>query len=318
MSRPSKYHSRFPWLHSRAQPLAAIALTWLLLVSPVSAESWTISTVAGTGEPDDNGNSGVATDINVGDPFGVVFGPDGALYVTEVRNHRVRRVDLQTNTISTIAGNGEQGYSGDGGPATRAAMNEPYEVRFDRRGNLLVVEMQNHIVRRIAKRNGVITTVAGTGQQGFAGDGGPATGAQFSRPHSIALDSDDNIYVADIGNHRIRRIDNRTGVVTTIVGSDTPRLPTDGVTAGKNSILGPRALFVEGSTLWIALREGHSIWRMDLESLVLSHLAGSGTKGYSGDGASARRARFNGPKGIAVAENRVAVVDTGESGDSSY
>ena len=210
-------------------------------------------TVCGTGQPENNGDAGTGTDMNVGDPFGVEIGPDGALYVTEVRHHRVRRLDLQSGQLTTVVGCGRKGYSGDGGPATQAELNEPYEVRFDQQGNMYFVEMQNHVIRKVAAKTGVISTIAGTGQAGYGGDGGPAVAAMFNRPHSIALDGRGNLYVADIGNHRIRRIDLQTGIVDTIAGDGGKRLPRSGQSARGSSVLGPRALMVDGTTLWVAL-----------------------------------------------------------------
>jgi DNA-binding beta-propeller fold protein YncE len=267
--------------------------------------------VAGSGAADNNGDAGPALQTNVGDPFGVVIGPDGALYITEVRHHRVRRLDLNSGQLTTVAGCGEKGYAGDGGPAVAARMNEPYEVRFDRDGNLLVVEMQNHLVRRVDRQTGAISTFAGTGKRGFGGDGGPATAAQFNQPHSIALDRAAAVYVADIGNHRIRRIDPASGMVETIAGNGDRRMPHDGQPARGRPILGPRALYIDGDTLWIALREGHSIWRMNLADGILHHVAGIGAPGYSGDGGPATAAKLNGPKGIAVdAQGNIFVADT--------
>jgi streptogramin lyase len=278
--------------------------TSILLLSSVlcllsSVHAGTIDTVAGDGTPQ-----------SVGQPFGVEIGPDGALYICEVQNHRVRRLDLKSGHLTTVAGSGQKGYAGNGGPATKAQLNEPYEVRFDRAGNLLFVEMRNHIVRRVDAKSGTITTVAGTGKQGFGGDGGPATAAQLSIPHSIALDREDNLYIADIGNHRIRRVDAKTGLITTVAGNGEKVQPVAGQAAGK-PMIGPRALFIEGGTLWIALREGHSVWKMDLASGVLAHVAGTGQKGSSGDGGPADKATLDGPKGIAIGPDKsVYVVDT--------
>jgi DNA-binding beta-propeller fold protein YncE len=270
-----------------------------------------VDSVAGTGAPENNGDAGNALSINIGDPFGVAAGPDGALYVTEVRNHRVRRLDMKSGELTTVAGCGDKGYSGDGGPAIEAKMNEPYEIRFDRDGNMVVVEMQNHIVRRIDKKTKTISTIAGTGRKGFRGDGKRATEAQFNQPHSIAIDRGGAIYIADIGNHRIRRVDPKSGVVETIAGSSERRLPKEGQRARGNPILGPRALYIEGNNLWIALREGHSIWRIDLADGILHHVAGTGQAGYSGDGGPALEATLNGPKGIAVdPRGNVVVADT--------
>lgn len=276
-----------------------------------SLAAQTIDTVAGTGQPENNGDSGPATKTNINQPFGVEIGPDGALYICEVGHHRVRRLDLKSGELTTVAGNGTKGYSGDGGLATKAQLNEPYEVRFDKDGNMLFVEMQNHLVRKVDAKTGTIRTVAGTGKAGFGGDGGPATKAQFSSPHSIALDDDGNLYIADIANHRIRRVDAKTGLVMTIAGNGEKKPPTDGAAAAGKPLIGPRALFIQEGTLWIALREGHSVWQMNLADGVLQHVAGTGKKGFSGDGGPAKDATFDGPKGIALdAQGNIYVVDT--------
>jgi DNA-binding beta-propeller fold protein YncE len=293
----------------------SVFAAWLVgICSTVIANHPLIVSVAGTGRPENNGDSGPAASVNIGLPFGVEIGPDGALYVTEVGNHRVRRLDISAGRLTTVAGCGKRGYSGDGGPALDAELNEPYEVRFDSAENMYLVEMKNHVVRRVDGQTGTISTVAGTGRQGFGGDGGPAVKALFNQPHSIALDGKGFLYVADIGNHRIRRVDLNTGMIESIAGNSQRRLPQDGQVARGNPILGPRALFVDGDTLWIALREGHSIWRMDLADGILHHIAGTGQAGYAGDGRRALEAKFNGPKGIAVAPNgNVLVIDSGNN-----
>ena len=140
----------------------------------------TIETVCGTGQPENNGDAGAALEINVGDTFGVEIGPDGALYVTEVRNHRVRRLDMKTGRLTTVAGNGSKGYSGDGGLATKADLNEPYEARFDDDGNMFFVEMQNHIIRKVDGATGVISTVAGIGESGYGGRRWPGDRGEVS------------------------------------------------------------------------------------------------------------------------------------------
>ena len=281
------------------------------LAQQTTAAEPLITTIAGTGQSADNGAAGKGTSVNIGDPFGVEIGPDGALYICEVRNHRVWRLDLKSGDAQVVAGTGKVGYSGDGGPALKAELNEPYEVRFDKAGNMLFVEMKNHLVRRVDAKTGTISTIAGTGQAGFSGDGGPATKAQLSSPHSIALDAEDNVYIADIANHRIRRVAAKTGMIATIAGNGERKLPIDGQSAGGKPMLGPRALFIDRKTLWIALREGHSVWRMDLGSGILSHVGGSGKKGFTGDGGPAKEATFDGPKGIALGpDGRVYVMDT--------
>ena len=293
-------------------PIATVFLLCLSFTcTTVIATDAVIDTVAGTGKSDNNGDEGTADKINIGQTFGVEFGPNGDLYIAEVEHHRVRRLNLRTNRISTVAGNGQSGYRGDGGPAIKAALNEPYEIRFDQVGNMFVVEMMNHIVRRIDVTDNTITTVAGTGQAGYSGDGGPANQAQLNRPHSIALDGSGNLYIADIANHRIRRVNLTSGTINSVAGNGKRQLPIDGQVAAGKPMLGPRALFIQETTLWIALREGHSVWRMNLITGRLDHVAGSGGKGYSGDNGPAKLATFNGPKGITVDhQQRVFVVDT--------
>ena len=150
--------------------------------------------------------------------FAVARGPDGALYLCDVDNHRIRRV-TEDGKISTYAGNGMRGYSGDGGPATQAALNEPYEMAWDGAGHLYFVERLNHLVRRVDAKTGVISTIAGNGKAGFTGDGGPATGAQFNQPHSLAFDAAGDLYVCDIMNDRVRQIDLKTGNISTWSGT---------------------------------------------------------------------------------------------------
>src|SRR5271169_4994658 len=140
------------------QPSTAIAL---LLVASHLATGQTTVTIAGTGTAGFSGDGGPGTQAEINNPYGLTTGPDGALYFCEIGNHRVRRLDLKTNRITTVAGSGQKGYAGDGGPALDAVLNEPYEVRFDRNGNMFFAEMQNHVVRRVGAKSRIITTVAG-------------------------------------------------------------------------------------------------------------------------------------------------------------
>lgn len=276
-----------------------MTLTFVFNTAALAADSPAMSTVAGNGDK-----------TRVGQPFGVEFGPDGALYICDVQNHRIHRLDPKTKELTVIAGTGERGYSGDGGPATRAALNEPYEIRFDDDANIYFVEMKNAIVRRIDHKTGAISTVAGTGQVGFSGDGGSARRATFNKPHSIAIHQN-HLYIADIGNHRIRRVDLNTGAVQTIAGTGEKTLPVEGAIAKGNAVVGPRALFIQGDQLYVALREGHSVWKLSLTDGRWRHIAGTGQKGFTGDGASAKTATFNGPKGITVTQGGIIfVVDT--------
>lgn len=271
--------------------------------------TYTIDTVAGNGRKELGPASGTVAEVNIGQTFGVEIGPDGGLYVTEVENHRVLRLDRQAGTVKVVAGNGTKGYSGDGGPATEAALKEPYEVRFAADGTMYFVEMVGAVIRKVDPKTGVITTLAGTGKPGYGGDGGPATAAQFTQPHSIALDGKGGLYVADLGNHRVRKIDLATGRIETICGTGKPGATVGGGPAKDQPVRSPRALYVTDRTLWLVLREGNSIWSIDLDSGILKFVAGTGKTGRQ-DGPLAE-ATFNGPKGIAVGKNRALyVVDT--------
>ena len=198
--------------------LSVVIASFLLSSYPspsTATGAWRTATVAGTGEAGYSGDNGPATQARINNPFGIVCGPDRALYVCEVGNHIIRRIGPD-GIISTVAGSGKPGYSGDGGSAKQAGLNEPYEVRFDRAGNMFFVERLNHTVRRADARTKKISTVAGTGQPGFSGDGGPAGAAQLKEPHSIQFDPEGNLYICDIGNHRIRKIDVKTGTISTL------------------------------------------------------------------------------------------------------
>jgi DNA-binding beta-propeller fold protein YncE len=289
--------------------LVALA-TWALAADPALV----IETVAGNGRPGDRRAGGHALRVPLDQPFGVECGPDGALYVTSVGQHRVLRLDLKTRELTSVAGSGKAGFAGDGGPATEALLNEPYEVRFGAEGHYMYfVEMKNALIRRVDLHTGTIATVAGKPGSGYGGDGGPAAEALFRQPHSIALDDRQNLYVADIGNHRIRKIDAVTGLVTSIAGNGEKRLPVDGETAEGRPILGPRALSIVGRTMWIALREGNSIWRLELDTGVIRHVAGTGTSGFSGDGGRPLAATFAGPKGIAATSDELVYVADSEN-----
>ncbi|REK11141.1 MAG: hypothetical protein DWQ37_14485 [Planctomycetota bacterium] len=292
--------------------LATLSIVFLpqLTVRAASSE-FVVETVAGNGQPGDT-TEGKARATSVDQPFGVECGPDGGLYITSVGSHRVLRLDRKTGELTSVAGSGAKGYSGDGGQAIEALLNEPYEVRFDSTGHYMYfVEMKNHLIRRVDLHTGIISTIAGDPRGGYAGDGGSASGALFRQPHSIALDDKGHLYVADIGNHRIRRIDLAAGTIDAIAGNGEKKLPRDGSLAQGQPILGPRALYVVGDAMWIALREGNSVWRLDLESGRIHHVAGTGRKGFSGDGGDPLESTFNGPKGIAATpEGIVYVMDT--------
>ncbi|QDU40033.1 Serine/threonine-protein kinase PknD [Maioricimonas rarisocia] len=284
--------------------LRFLLLSAAILASPAITGAAEVVTVAGTGAKESTGDGTPATQAGIAEPYGLVVGPDRALYVCEIAGHVIRRIDPETGHAATVVGNGTKGNDGDGGPATDAAIDEPYEIRFDQDGHMFFVDMKSAVVRRVDARTGIITTVAGNGTHGFSGDGGTATEAQMHRPHSIALDDRGNLYICDIGNHRVRRVDLKSGIITTFAGTGERKPTPDGAPIAGTPLNGPRALdFHPEFGMVLALREGNAVYRVDLEQNKFVHLAGTGRKGFSGHGGPAKQATLSGPKGIAFGPN---------------
>ena len=280
------------------------------------AQAPRVYTVAGTGEPgfEADGPGGLpATATPINNPYGVVFGPDGALYFCEVDTGRIRRVNLPNNSLRTIAGIGVKGFDPESRIPLETPFSAPPEIRWDRDTNLYVVERDSHTVRRIAGRTGLVTTLAGNGEPGFAGDGRPAVLSQLRQPHSIAFDSRDNLLICDLGNGRLREVSRETGIISTIAGTgEAGDTPDAGPMAG-TPLRGPRSLDADANgNAFLVLREGNAVYRLNLRDNRLQRIAGTGERGYGGDGGPAIEATFNGPKGIAwsAADNSLYVVDT--------
>lgn len=280
-----------------------------LLAAPLHAAANRIVTVAGTGVQGFAADGESARTAKLDQPFGVLFGPDGALTWAEFGSHRVLR--LQAGRVTVLAGNGMKGHAGDGADARQAELSTPHEVRFDSKGNMYIAERDTHVIRFVDGKTGVISTLAGTGVPGFAGDGGPSIQAQLRQPHSIVLDKSDNLYICDIGNNRVRRRDAVTGTITTFAGNgetvDTPdEAPLTAALRGPRSIdIGP------DGTMYLILREGNKAYSLDPGRKILRRIAGTGAKGYGGDGGRALDCTWNGPKGIAYApDGSLYVSDT--------
>jgi streptogramin lyase len=283
----------------------------------LAAENPILSTFAGSGAKGFGGDGAAAIEAQLNGPTGIARGPEGSLLICDTENHRIRRV-TPDGKIETIAGNAKSGWSGDGGPATAASLDEPYEVRTDPKGNVFWVERLSHSVRKLDPQTGIITTVAGgvvdaaSGLAGFSGDGGPATQAKMNEPHSIGFDKSGNLYICDVKNHRIRKVDMKSGIISTFCGTGERKPTPEGAKIAGAPLSGPRALdFDSTGNLWLALREGNAILKLDLKKGTIHHVAGTGQKGFTGDGGPAKSATLNGPKGISVGPNgNVYVADT--------
>lgn len=280
------------------------------------AQAAGVSTIAG------NGAAGYS-DTEVNNPYGMTMGPDGALYFCDLGNQRVRRLDLKTKKITTIAGNGKAGYSGDGGPAIEASLRAPHELVFDRRGDLYFAERDNHVVRKVDMKTGIISTAAGTGVAGYGGDGGPAATAQLRQPHSVIRDRDGTLLICDLGNHRIRRLHLDTGTIETWAGTGEGAATPEGAPAAGTPLNGPRTMALAANgDIFVALREGNAILRIDAKTKTYHRIAGTGAQGYAGDGGPALSATFGGsargpaarlagPKGLALGpDGTIYVADT--------
>jgi hypothetical protein len=301
---------------TRSVPVLTLTL---LLVAGATADGPAprIDTIVGTGTAGFSGDGGPATRAQLNQPFHCTLDDRDNLYVADSANHCIRKLDLKTGILTTVAGTGKKGYTGDGGPATRATMNEPYALDVDAEGNLFVVDRLNAVVRKVDGKTGKISTVAGTGKKGFSGDGGPGTDALLREPNDCCLDGKGGLLIADVADWRIRRLDVKTGLISTFAGTGRPAGKVDRARIGDGGpaveavIVGARAVCVDGmGNVYICEREGNAIRKADRTGKI-STVAGTGEAGDGGDGGPALRALFRGPKAIRCdRQGNVYIVDT--------
>ena len=262
-------------------------------------------TLVGTGVEGDGGDGDLATSAELSRPQGVAVDGLGNLFIADTGNHRIRRVDALTGIISTVAGR-DAGYSGDNGAATLAQLREPTDLVVDGFGNLFIADAGNHRVRYVDAGTAAITTLAGSTNPGFSGDGNPATMAQLRDPVGIALNSEGHLFIADSANHRIRRVDSGTGVITTIVGTDQPGGGGDGGLANSAELSIPRGIAFDADdhmfiSEGLGTFGGQRVRRVDQVTNIISTVAGRfGEPGRTGDGGPATNARLSGPTFVAV------------------
>ena len=267
--------------------------------------------VAGTGVKGTvrTGTSALVSDL--GCPQGLCVDASDNIYFVDSTNHLVLKIDSQ-GILHRIAGTGRAGFSGDGGPASAAALNDPFDIRFDSQGNLYVADFGNHCIRKIDQR-GVITTVAGTGASGYTGDHGPATEAELNGPYGIALDAEDNLLIADSLNHVIRKV-GIGGVIVTIAGSGTPGYSGDGGPALAATFNTPQSVLVTtGGELLVGDEHNHAIRRIDLHGII-STLLGNGARGSAPDGQTTSQTPLNDPEAIWARADGTILVSEGGNG----
>ncbi len=254
-----------------------------------------ISTIAGNGTPGFAGDGGASSSAQVAFPAGMATDASGNLYFADSGNQRVRKI--VGGTISTVAGNGTAGYSGDGGPALNATLNSPSGLALDNAGNLYISDFSNNVVRKVS--GGVISTIAGSGLQAYAGDGGPALSAGLNGPLGLALDASGNLYIADSGNHVVRIV-TPGGVIGTFAGNGALGDTGDGGLAVNAQLATPYGVAVDAAGNIYISDSGESRVRMVTPSGLIVTIAGTGTAGYSGDGGPAASAQLGAVAGIAL------------------
>lgn len=246
-----------------------------------------ITTVAGCGVEGYSGDGGPAVHAQLASPHGSALDRHGNLYIADLKNDRIRRVDVSTGIITTVAGNGEHGYSSDGEPATEAMLASPIAVTCSADGDLYIADHRNSRIRKVDAATGTITTVAGTGEQGFHGDGGPATQAAIALPRDVALDANGSLHIADGANNRIRRVA-RDGTIKTIAGTGRAEFSGDGGPAHKASLSMPYSIALDrDGKLYVVDTGNYRVRKIDALTGIITTVAGNGSYGFSGDGGPA-------------------------------
>ncbi|MFQ6098907.1 MAG: NHL repeat-containing protein [Armatimonadota bacterium] len=271
----------------------------------------TITTVAGNGKPGYSGDGGPAVEARLNWPRDMSPAPDGDLYIADTMNHCIRRVS-RDGTITTVAGTGTEGYSGDGGQAVHAELNAPRDVEVGADGCLYVADTSNHCIRKVGV-DGIISTVAGTGIEGYSGDGGRATDARLAWPQDVAVGADGTLYFTDTGNHRVRTV-SPEGSIETVAGTGACGDGGDGGPAVRARLARPRGVFVEAAgCLYIGDTENHRVRRVTPDAII-STVAGNGVEGYGGDGGEASAAQLAWPRGVVTTgDGCLYIADCGNS-----
>ena len=276
-----------------------IADTGNSVIRKVAAATGLISTVAGNGTPGYSGNGSLATTAQLGHPRHVAVDGSGNLFIADSDNSVIRKVTATTGIITTVAGTGMPGYLGDGGPATGARLI-PSGLAVDAAGNIYVADATDSVIREVAAATGIIATVAGTGTAGLSGDGSQAASAQLSSPDDVAVDATGNLYIADAGNLRIRKVVVATGIITTVAGGGTNSF-TNGPATSAQLVAVPSVALDGAGNIYIA--NGNVVRKVTVATASIATLAGNGKPGfagYAGDGGPATSAQLSAAAGVAA------------------
>jgi sugar lactone lactonase YvrE len=271
-----------------------------------------ITTIAGTGTQGFSGDAGPATSATLDSPQGLALDTANNLYIADTHNHRIRKINLTTGILTTVAGSAP-GFAGDTGPATSAQFNLPTALAIDATGNLYIADTGNHRIRELTSATAIITTIAGTGTQGFSGDNGPATSAAIDSPTGLAVDAAGDLYLADTHNHLIRKITAATRTIATIAGNGSPGFSGDTAAATSATLALPHGLSLDAvGNLYLADTSNHRIRRIDAITGTITTVAGDGTQAFSGDNGPAIAASLDSPSATSRSPaNLLTFSDTG-------
>ena len=274
-----------------------------------------ITVVAGDGTQGYSGDGGPATAAQLDSPTAVAVDGSGQLYICDSHNHRIRKVDASTGVITTVAGSAALGTGGDGGPATAASLQLPVGLATDPAGDLWIADAGAHRIRRVDAGTGFIRTVAGAGAEGFAGDNALATSAFIDTPAGLAVNSAGDVFLADAHNHRVRRIDGATGVLTTVAGGGGAEGTTPGLTATSVRLLLPRGVSLDAAgNLYVADAGAQRVLLLNVGPGTMQAVVGSGVEGFSGDQGASLSATVDGPRATAVSPAGLLTVADTENG----
>lgn len=269
----------------------------------MDAQTGIITLICGTGEPEYAGDGGPAVDAFINQPYGLAIDTNGDIYFAQRFNPAVRKIDAQTGIISTVAGTGEFGYSGDGGPGNEAMLREPNDLYLDRQGGLLIADVQDQRIRRVDLETGIIATFAGTGEKSHAGDGKAATEASLMGPRAVCADSQGNVYVCERDGNGVRKI-SPDGILTTIAGAEARYgYSGDGGPALEATWGSPKAMRCDLNENIIVVDSDNSAVRsIDASTGIVTTIAG-GREGGGGDGGPAVEAGLYHPHGCGIDTN---------------